>query len=97
MLIGVVVHPINALAHPSVPPGFRWGVYLEDRWADLSRCMNAGWAPTANDAAMSGEAAAICAVRAAQACGRADARMETTVLDYDPTAGAPDLITIGGC
>lgn len=96
MLIGVVVHPINTLAHSSVPPGFRWGVYLEDRWADLGRCMNAGWEPTAGAAAMAGESAAVCAVRAAQACGRADARMETTMLDYDPVPAGRDLITVGG-
>jgi hypothetical protein len=66
VLIGVCVHEVNTLAHPSVPPGFRWAVHVGDSWSDLKTCLNAGWEPTHAVAAMAGEAAGVCAAKVAQ-------------------------------
>jgi hypothetical protein len=94
VLIGVVVHPINTLAHPSVPPGWRWAVHVGDDWADLSTCLNAHWDRDEYSARLMGEAAAICAAKVARLLG-SDVTTRSQVLDGDPIKPGSDLIKIG--
>jgi hypothetical protein len=94
VLIGVVVHPINTLAHPSVPPGFRWAVHVGHDWTDMRTCLNAHWDQTEYSARIMGEAAAVCAAKAVQLCGE-PVEMATAVLDHDPVPVGGDLIKIG--
>lgn len=95
MLIGVVVHPVDTFAHPSVPPGWRYAVHLGSQWSDLGTCLNAGWAPDKGTAAILGEGAAVVGVRVAQVCGD-QAHARTFELEYDPIPAGRDLITVGG-
>lgn len=97
MLLGVVVHPINTLAHPSVPPGYRWAVHAGNDWANVATdsCLNAGWEPDRNTAAIAGEAAAVVGARVARLCGEL-VEVRTWQLDHDPILPGRDLITIGG-
>lgn len=94
MLIGVVVHPVDVAAHPTVPLGYRWAVHIGSDWSDLRTCLNAGWQPDQHGAALAGEAAAVCAVKALRFCGK-PAGTETSYLQIDPTGGLPELILSG--
>lgn len=94
MLIGVVVHPINTLAHPTVPPGFRWAVHVGESWSDLSTCLQAGWEPDQAGAALAGENAAVVGVKVANLCGQ-HAELKTTLLEFDPIGVGKDFVTVG--
>jgi hypothetical protein len=85
MLIGVCVHEINTDSHPTIPPGWRWAVHVGDVWSDVGSCLNAGWEPSRQSAEMSGEAAAVCAVKVARLF--TPATCETVLLDSDPIDG----------
>lgn len=91
LLIHVLVHPVDTMAHPTVPPGYRWAVHFGADWADLDTCLNAGWQPTDIDAALIGEAAAVCAARVAMRLGVAFAG-DTVQLEHDPIAAGADRI-----
>jgi len=94
--ITVLVHPIDTSAHPSIPPGFRWAVYIGDgSWSDMQRCVNAGWCPTQGEAAMEGEAVGMTAVKAGRAYGLPLSYAVTT-LDHDPIPAGADRIHVGG-
>lgn len=96
MLIGVCVHPIDTATHATIPEGWRWAVHLGDDWGDMANCLNAGWQPTEQDAAMAGEAAAVCAVRVARLVSPGlEVRMEASVLAVDPIPADHDFISIG--
>lgn len=96
MLIAVAVHPIDVNAHPSVPSGYRWAVHVGDDFTNLDPrwCLNAGWEPTVQTAAIAGEAAAVCAARVARRLGQ-PAEVRTFHLLTDPTGGR-DPISLGG-
>jgi hypothetical protein len=94
MIVGVVVHQINTLVHPTIPPGFRWAVHVGTAWDDMTSCLNAGWAPNAAEAAITGEGAAVCAVKVARILGH-DLTIASTMLDHDPIRAGNDLIQIG--
>jgi hypothetical protein len=87
-MVHVIVHPIDCNTHPTIPPGFRWSVEFG------GHCLNAGWEPSRPSAAMAGEAAGVCAVRAAQMCG-ADVSLKTVHLEHDPIpASDADVLTV---
>lgn len=95
MQIRAVAHPINTLAHPSVPPGFRWAVYVGERWEDMDTCLNAGWEATFDGAAIAAEAAAVCAAKVALLHGtEVDGR--SLRLDHDPICAGNDRIVLLG-
>lgn len=94
MRICVVVHPINTLAHPTVPPGWRWAVHISGSADDVRSCVNAGWAPDRNEAARLGEAVAVCGVAVARLLG-AEAYIITDYLEGDPIPAGRDLIRFG--
>lgn len=82
--IVVIVHPIDTAAHPSVPPGWRWAVYMgAGNYSDLERCLNAGWQTSPTSAAVDGEACAATAVRALRLAGL-PANLESLRLGFDP-------------
>lgn len=83
--IGVVVHAIDMVTHPTQPHGWRWAVHIGANWRDMSTCLNAGWQATQGDAAVIGEAAAIVGSKVAMCCTGQDWRNPTIVLNYDPT------------
>ena len=95
-MIGVCVHEVNTLAHPTVPPGWRWAVHVGDDWADTKRCLNAGWEPTQAAALLAGEAAGVCAAKVAQLLGASGVELRSFVLDRDPVKPGADLIRVGG-
>lgn len=82
-MVTVTVHPIDVDAHPTIPPGYRWAVGLD------GHTLNAGWEPSRSSAAMAGEAAGVCAVRAAILCG-ADVSLKTIHLGHDPIPASAD-------
>ena len=94
MLLGVVVHEVNTLAHPSIPPGWRWAVHTGDNWSDVSTCLNAGWEPSQNQALLSGEAAAVVGAKIARILGETS-EVRSWVIDRDPIRAGGDLITVG--
>ena len=84
MVIAVLVHPIDIERHPTVPPGFRWCAQFGTDPLERSSWLNAGWAPNATEAAMTGEMVAS-AVAKALAIGGVDAQYVGTVnLAEDP-------------
>lgn len=85
--IVVTVHPINTDAHPTVPPGFRWAV----DWC--GQTLNAGWEPSRQSATMAGEAAMVCAVKAARLCG-CTVGFDVVQLDTDPVPAGLDAVSI---
>lgn len=96
MTIGVCVHAVDIVAHPDVPEGWRWAAHLGTDWGDLGTCLNAGWQPTQADAAIAGEAAAVCAVKVARLLSPGvDVQMCTESLECDPIPADGDFISIG--
>lgn len=95
VLLTVVVHPIDTSAHPSCSPGFRWAVMVgEGDFADLSRCANAGSAPTREEAQIRGDQ---CGATAARALILAEtpARYGGIVdLDHDPIPAGNDWLNV---
>lgn len=96
MTIGVCVHAVDTVAHPDVPDGWRWAAHLGTDWGDLGTCLNAGWQPSQVDAAIAGEAAAVCAVKVARLLSPGVEVCSVTVtLDADPIPADGDFISIG--
>jgi hypothetical protein len=90
--LAVVVHPVNTLAHPSVPSGFRWCVMVAPyQFDDVARCANAGWTPTKNEALSEGEVAGVTAVRSFRLAGE-ECTWQTIELESDPIPPGGDLI-----
>ena len=90
MTVTVFVHPIDPEAHPTVPPGWRWAVHLG---GDPRRaCLNAGWCPSRNEAALEGE---MVGVTVAKALRHAGTPTEYCVRDLsdDPIPAGFDFIT----
>jgi hypothetical protein len=84
--VGVVVHPIDTLKHPTQPTGWRWAVMVDGASADdISRCANAGWAIDQQDAIKWGDAAGAAAARCLQFAGSPVRYLDPVVLDHDPT------------
>lgn len=93
--ITVVVHPINTLAHPSIPPGYRWAVMVgEGALDDMDRCPNAGWCPTENEAWVEGEMVGVTAVKAMRYLG-IPAEYAKLALAHDPIPPGGDRIHVG--
>lgn len=92
----VVVHPIDAQAHPTVPAGWRWGVMLGPcAPGDMSRCANAGWCPTEDEATAEGDQNGATATRALRVAGlnvRYGEAVQVMRLDYDPIAPGNDPV-----
>ncbi len=95
MDIAVVVHEIDAAAHPT-SPGWRWAVMVHGAaFGDMNGCANAGWAPDRDGALSEGDRHGATAVRVLRMHG-IDARYtEPMVLDYDPVPADGDLIHVG--
>lgn len=93
MPIRVLVHPIDTVRHPHIPPGFRWAVHVGERWSDMETCLNAGWEPTVSAAAIAGEAAAVCAAKVALLHGT-DVDARTVELEHDPVEQGNDRIVV---
>lgn len=91
LALRVVVHAINTDAHPLIPPGYRWAVHAGTDWADLGSCLNAGWCPTSQEAAIAGEAAALVGARVARLLGVL-VDPGTTYLDHDPITHGNDRV-----
>lgn len=91
LVIHAVAHAVNTVAHPAVPPGWRWAVHLGDDFGDLDSCLNAGWAPTSDSAQVAAEAAAVCAHKVA-ALYDPTAAFRSLILDHDPIPAGGDRI-----
>jgi hypothetical protein len=90
--LDVVVHPISTLAHPSVPPGWRWAVMVSPhQFDDMRRCANAGWCPDRTAALLEGEQAGVTAVRAFRLVG-VESTWSTIELPADPIPPGGDQI-----
>jgi len=93
MELTVLVHPIDTVAHPTIPPGFRWAVYVGIDWPDMMTCLNAGWCPTQYEAAIEGEAARVVGARVAMLCSVIPSTPPTFFLDADPIPSGCDIVT----
>ena len=92
VVIRVVVHRIDVNRFGSVPPGWRWCVSALPDPSDDRGWLNAGWEPDQRAAAMAGEAAGVCALRALRLAQVGVTAHPTEVLDHDPCpAGAMDV------
>lgn len=94
----VVVHPIDTAAHPTVPAGFRWAVMLGPcPPGDVSRCANAGWCPSRDEAAAEGDQNGATATRALRVAGlnvRYGEAVQVLHLDHDPIAAGNDPLFV---
>lgn len=96
LLIRLVLHEIDTVIHPTIPPGWRWAVMVGAvEHHDMSACANAGWCPSETEAALEGEMVAVTAVKVARMLG-VPVSYEQVRLDYDPIPVDGDLVTIGG-
>jgi hypothetical protein len=96
-VVTTFVHAINAAAHPSIPPGWRWAVHLGDPDPErLDGCANAGWCPTENEAALEGEMVAVTVVKSLRMFG-IPVEYQLVRLDRDPIPVGADLVSLGGC
>lgn len=88
-LVVLVVHPIDTKAHPTVPPGFRWAVMLgQGPFSDTTRCANAGWCPSEQEALIEGEMVAVTVVQSLRMTGTpAEYRVVQTPADPIPAGG----------
>lgn len=88
-LVVLVVHPIDIAAHPHTPPGFRWAVQVgQGPFSDLSRCPNAGWCPSRQEALLEGEMVAVTVVKTLRMIGiPAEYRVVETPADPIPAGG----------
>ena len=101
MFLFAVAHPVDVVAHPSIPAGWRWAVYDDDTdWSSMSACLGAGWAPEQGAAAwIADQAAAIAASAVAISVGgeRSPNRptVRSVVLDHDPIRVGNDFVRVG--
>lgn len=92
--ITLVVHEVNTVAHPTLAPGWRWAVHAGGgRPDDLSRCAQAGWAPTEAAAWAEGEQVAAACTQACRTFG-IPADLRRLRLLRDPIAAGADRIRI---
>lgn len=75
--LNVFFHPIDTVKHPDNPPGWRWAVHVGDNPADMSTCLQAGWACDRNEAMFFGHQTAAAVQNALSVTG-------VDVLPYDP-------------
>jgi len=95
VLLTCIVHPINTEAHPTVPSGFRWAVMVGDvDPADMERCANAGWCPTAGEAQAEGDQNAATAARVMQLLGIHATYGGVTRLASDPIPPNADKLNL---
>lgn len=89
--IVVVVHPINAKAHPTYTPGYRWAIQIGGSApSDLTHCCQAGRADTLTDALIAGESHGAAVCKAARMFG-IPARYSVNRLTWDPIPPEADL------
>jgi hypothetical protein len=96
MIVSVFVHQIDAEAHPSTPQGWRWAVHLGANPRDMRTCLNAGWCPAQQVAAIEGEAVGVAVTKALRFAGH-PCDYTTRTLEYDPTppeASGLDLVSV---
>jgi hypothetical protein len=94
VFLSVLVHPINTAAHPTIPPGYRWALMVGGGPPDdLSRCANAGWAPSKQAATAEGDQNGASATKALRIAGLDAAYRGVVELDTDPIPAGADLIT----
>jgi len=79
-----IVHPIDTDKHPTIPAGFRWCAQLGTDEADPAGWLNAGWAPTESEAAVTGEMVAIAVRNALGRVGVPCDYLGAVVLGDDP-------------
>lgn len=92
-VITVVVHEVDTVAHPTVPPGWRWAVMVGDRPpGDLAACANAGWEPDDRSAAVAGETVGAAAAKALRMCGVPADYRGVLLLDHDPIPAGGDRL-----
>jgi hypothetical protein len=93
-----VVHPVDRVAHPTVPEGFRWAVMLGPCGpGDMSRCANAGWCPTREEATAEGDQNGATGTRVLRVAGhnvRYGEAVQVMQLDYDPVAPGNDPLFV---
>ena len=88
----LVIHPIDTVRHPSVPPGWRWAVHIGGGPpSDVARVANAGWCPDEASARLEGEQNAATATIAAQIFG-VPATYRLLVLAVDPITPGHDRV-----
>lgn len=96
MHILLVVHPIDIVAHSTIPPGYRWAVMFCQQGnadlTDMSRCLNAGYAASQLDACLFGEAVQVAVVKALHMVAR-PCDMSSQILDHDPIPSGGDVLT----
>ena len=94
MIFHAVSHPIDTVAHPTIPVGFRWAVSASDDPTNLSACLGAGWSPDADSAAwIAAQAAHIAAT--AFGMGGGVAQCAQLILSYDPVPADADFLNTG--
>jgi hypothetical protein len=80
--------------HPTVPEGFRWAVMLGPCGpGDMSRCANAGWCPTRDEATAEGDQNGATTTRVLRVAGhnvRYGEATQVLQLDFDPITPGND-------
>lgn len=95
VVIRVVVHRVDVDRFGSCPQGWRWCVSALPDPSDVRGWLNAGWEPDQLGAAMAGEAAGVCALRALRLAQVEVSAHPTEVLNRDPCpAGSMDSLLV---
>lgn len=90
----MVVHPIDAAAHPTVGAAWRWGIQIGGKPpGDMTWCAQAGAAPTREEAMDTARMYAATAVQTARMFG-VPAELGAVVLDHDPVPAGADFIHV---
>lgn len=85
MFLTLIVHPIDHDRHPSIPPGWRWAVMFDtDNPLQIERCLNAGWAPSADAARLDGDSNGATATVLARLLTQQPVELKRLPLDHDP-------------
>lgn len=95
--VTLVVHPIDTVAHPTYPAGWRWAVMKDHTTvADMRKCCNAGFANTRADALLFGEAVQAAVILALRS-EKIPVEYKTSEMAFDPIpAGVEDLKILTG-
>ena len=94
MIFYAVSHPIDTVAHSTIPVGFRWTVSASNDPTDVSACLGAGWSPDADTAALiAAQAAHIAAT--AFGMGGGVAHCAQLILSNDPVPAGADILNMG--
>lgn len=90
-----LVHPVDLVAHPTYPGGWRWAVQVGGgRIDDLDRCVGAGHCETESEASVAAEQHASVAVKALRLLG-VPAGYGYLRLGHDPIPAEADDRPIG--